>query len=109
MGTLVLVGRLQTARPGTAAVGSLIDYRCYRPASHASTTPGERAVERPHFVAFTGAFAPGVDTALLPAVAGLGAFLAGLLGAFLSWFNATIVFPRPVSTQSKAERQPSGA
>ena len=52
-------------------------------------------------VLFTGAFEPAVgpevDTMLLPLVAGIGAALAGLLGAVLGWFNVTIMFTRPAS------------
>lgn len=36
-----------------------------------------------------------IDPVLLPAVAGIGAVLAGLLGAFLGWLNVAILFPRP--------------
>ena len=46
--------------------------------------------------AFTKAFAADIDPTLLPIVAGVGALLAGLLGAFLGWFNVVIMFPRPV-------------
>lgn len=50
-------------------------------------------------VLFTGAFeaaaGPGADALLLPLVAGVGAALAGLLGAFLGWFNVAIMFTRP--------------
>jgi hypothetical protein len=48
-------------------------------------------------VLFTSAFisaAPaGIDPLLEPAVAAVGAGLAGLLGGFLGWFNVTILFP----------------
>jgi hypothetical protein len=51
-------------------------------------------------VFFTGAFltaAPeGIDAAFEPAVAAVGAALAGLLGCFLGWFNVTILFRTPV-------------
>ena len=50
-------------------------------------------------VFFTAAFitaAPeGIDPILEPAVAAVGAALAGLLGCFLGWFNVTILFPVP--------------
>jgi len=58
----------------------------------------------PHFngvsmmlgVFFTGAFitaAPeGIDAVFEPAVAAIGAALAGLLGCFLGWFNVTVLF-----------------
>jgi Protein of unknown function (DUF1097) len=59
--------------------------------------------------AYSGAVAPDIDTALLPAVAGVGALLAGLLGAFLGWFNVTILFPRPVSEDPGTPAEPSGA
>lgn len=52
-------------------------------------------------VLFTGAFesaaTPGIDPLLLPAVAGAGAALAGMLGAFLGWFNVAIMFTRPAT------------
>jgi hypothetical protein len=51
-------------------------------------------------VFFTGAFlkpfGADLDPNLVPAAAGVGAILAGVLGAFLGWFNVTITFPRPV-------------
>jgi hypothetical protein len=50
-------------------------------------------------VFFTGAFltaAPeGIDAVFEPAVAAVGAVLAGLLGCFLGWFNVTILFRVP--------------
>jgi hypothetical protein len=56
-------------------------------------------------VFFTGAFvkaAPAdIDPNLLPTVAAIGAILAGLLGAFLGWFNVVILFPRPVKDAGK--------
>ena len=52
-------------------------------------------------VLFTGAFetavGPDVDATLLPVVAGVGAALAGLLGAALGWFNVAIMFTRPAT------------
>lgn len=45
---------------------------------------------------------------VLPTVAGLGALLAGLLGAFLGWFNIVILFPRPVKTAPASGQQPVG-
>ena len=50
-------------------------------------------------VYFTGAFPTNLfttDANFFPLVAGVWAILAGLLGAFLGWFNVTILFPRPV-------------
>ena len=59
-------------------------------------------------VLFTGAFesavGPGIDPLLLPAVAGVGAALAGMLGAFLGWFNVTIMFTRPASQTDPGPR-----
>lgn len=59
-------------------------------------------------VLFTGAFetaaGPGVDELLLPVVAGVGAALAGLLGAALGWFNVAIMFSRSVPAGTPAER-----
>lgn len=53
-------------------------------------------------VFFTAAFitaAPeGIDPILEPAVAAMGAALAGLLGCFLGWFNVTILFRTPVAS-----------
>jgi hypothetical protein len=37
-----------------------------------------------------------------PVMAGIWAFLAGMLGAFLGWFNVTIMFPREVPKSSAA-------
>ena len=42
-----------------------------------------------------GARVSDINPILLPAMAGVGAILAGLLGAFLGWLNVTILFPRP--------------
>jgi len=39
----------------------------------------------------------GIDPVFEPAVAALGAALAGLLGCFLGWFNVTILFRVPAS------------
>jgi hypothetical protein len=55
-------------------------------------------------VFFTSAFlAPftNLDPHLTPAAAGVGAILAGLLGAALGWFNITIMFPRPVHREEE--------
>jgi Protein of unknown function (DUF1097) len=38
---------------------------------------------------------------LVPIVTGIPAILAGLLGAFLGWFNVTILFPRAVTKTSQ--------
>lgn len=42
-----------------------------------------------------GAQVADINPIVLPAVAGVGAILAGLLGAFLGWLNVTILFPLP--------------
>jgi uncharacterized membrane-anchored protein YjiN (DUF445 family) len=47
-----------------------------------------------------------VDDLLVPIVTGIPAILAGLLGAFLGWFNVTILFPRPV-TKAVSGSQPA--
>ena len=56
-------------------------------------------------VLFTSAFisaAPaGIDPLLEPAVAAVGAGLAGLLGGFLGWFNVTILFPVRADTPAQ--------
>jgi hypothetical protein len=46
--------------------------------------------------AFLAAAPSGMDPVLEPAVAAIGAVLAGMLGAFLGWFNATILFRETV-------------
>jgi len=70
------------------------------PVTQAGTLPFFNGISMGLAVFFTGAFmkaAPeGIDANLLPAVAAVGAILAGLLGAFLGWFNVVILFPRPV-------------
>jgi hypothetical protein len=43
---------------------------------------------------------------LLPLVTAIPAILAGMLGAFLGWFNIAIMFPRPVA---KVQHQGSPA
>ncbi len=48
---------------------------------------------------FTGQYASvlgELDPLLVPLATGLAALLAGLLGAVLGWFNATIMFSKPV-------------
>ncbi len=47
-----------------------------------------------------------VDDLLVPIVTGIPAVLAGLLGAFLGWFNVTILFPHAV-TKTMAGHQPA--
>ena len=47
-----------------------------------------------------------VDALLVPIVTGIPAILAGLLGAFLGWFNVTILFPRTV-TRAASAHQPA--
>ena len=47
-----------------------------------------------------------VDSLLVPIVTGIPAILAGLLGAFLGWFNVTILFPRVV-TKTQSAHQPA--
>jgi hypothetical protein len=70
------------------------------PVTQAGTLPFFNGISMGLGVFFTGAFTKAVgadiDPNLLPAVAAVGAILAGLLGAFLGWFNVTILFPRPV-------------
>ena len=70
------------------------------PVTQTGTLPFFNGISMMLAVFFTGAFikaAPeGIDANLLPAVAAVGAILAGLLGAFLGWFNVVILFPRPV-------------
>jgi hypothetical protein len=38
---------------------------------------------------------------LIPLLTAVPAILAGLLGAFLGWFNIVIMFPRPVATEQR--------
>ena len=45
--------------------------------------------------AFISAAPPDIDPVFEPAVAAVGAALAGLLGCFLGWFNVTILFQVP--------------
>lgn len=58
-------------------------------------------------VFFTGAFlkpfGADLDPNLGPSAAAVGAIAAGLLGAFLGWFNVTITFPRPVHHENAEE------
>lgn len=48
----------------------------------------------------------GVDSLILPIVTGIPALLAGILGAFLGWFNVTILFPRQVSSPASQPQAP---
>jgi len=72
------------------------------PVTQAGTLPFFNGISMGLAVFFTGAFVKpfgaNLDPNLLPAVAAVGAILAGLLGAFLGWFNVVILFPRPVAS-----------
>lgn len=72
----------------------------YLPIIGENTLPYFNGVSMGLAVYFTGAFvqpfSPTASVYVLPLIAGFGAVLAGLLGAFLGWFNVTIMFPRPV-------------
>ena len=60
--------------------------------------------------AFIHPFPAVVSVYALPWMAAAGAALAGLLGAFLGWFNVTILFPRKVTTaQAEAAGEPGAA
>jgi hypothetical protein len=63
-------------------------------------------------VFFTGAFlaaAPvGMAEVFEPALAGIGAALAGLLGCFLGWFNVTILLRVPVDSSPRVPDRGSG-
>jgi hypothetical protein len=85
----------------------------YVPVTQTGSLPYFNGISMMLGVFFTGAFvkaAPAdIDSNLLPAVAAIGAILAGLLGAFLGWFNVTITFPRPVTKVPQAGQQGVGA
>lgn len=70
------------------------------PVTQVGTLPFFNGISMGLAVYFTGAFTKpfgtDIDPNLLPAIATFGAILAGLLGAFLGWFNVVILFPRPV-------------
>jgi hypothetical protein len=72
----------------------------YIPMWRDNTLPFFNGVSMGLAVYFTGAFLhpfPAVVSVYaLPWIAALGAVLAGLLGAFLGWFNVAILFPRKV-------------
>ena len=72
----------------------------YVPVTQTGSLPYFNGISMMLAVFFTGAFvkaAPAdIDPNLLPVVAGIGALLAGALGAFLGWFNVTITFPRVI-------------
>jgi hypothetical protein len=82
----------------------------YFPVTQTGTLPFFNGISMGLGVFFTGAFVKAVgadiDPNLLPAVAGVGAILAGLLGAALGWFNVVILFPRPV-TGAVAAKSPA--
>jgi len=86
----------------------------YVPVTQTGSLPFFNGISMMLGVFFTGAFtkavAPDIDPNLLPLVAGVGAFLAGMLGAALGWFNIVIMFPRPVSkAKTQLGHQPTGA
>ena len=70
------------------------------PVTQVGTLPFFNGISMGLAVYFTGAFVKpfgtDIDPNLLPAIAAVGAILAGLLGAFLGWFNVVILFPRPI-------------
>lgn len=70
------------------------------PVTQVGTLPFFNGISMGLGVYFTGAFVKpfgtDIDPTLLPAIAAVGAILAGLLGAFLGWFNVAILFPRPI-------------
>ena len=73
----------------------------YVPVTQTGSLPYFNGISMMLGVFFTGAFSHAItgslDAAILaPVVAGIGAWLAGMLGAFLGWFNVTILFPREV-------------
>jgi hypothetical protein len=66
----------------------------------AGTLPFFNGISMGLAVYFTGTYAGvfgTVDSLLVPVACGVAAILAGLLGAFLGWFNVTILFPRQVA------------
>jgi hypothetical protein len=85
----------------------------YFPVTQTGSLPYFNGISMMLAVFFTGAFTKAVgadiDPNLLPTVAGVGALLAGLLGAFLGWFNVVIMFPHPVAPASVARHHPAGA
>ena len=88
----------------------------YMPVTQTGSLPFFNGISMMLAVYFTGVFPTalfGVDPAtqkeLLPALAALWAILAGMLGAFLGWFNVTIMFPRPVAKTTTVGTQPMGA
>ena len=72
------------------------------PVTQTGTLPFFNGISMGLAVFFTGAFVKpfpaDIDPNLLPAIAAVGAILAGLLGAFLGWFNVVILFPRPAKS-----------
>jgi len=74
----------------------------YIPFWRDNTLPFFNGISMGLAVYFTGAFVhpfPAVVSAYaLPWIAAAAAVLAGLLGAFLGWFNVAIMFPRKVTT-----------
>ena len=70
------------------------------PVTQVGTLPFFNGISMGLAVYFTGAFTKpfgtDIDPNLLPAIAAVGAIAAGLLGAFLGWFNVVILFPRPI-------------
>lgn len=83
------------------------------PVTQTGTLPFFNGISMMLGVFFTGAFTKAVgadlDPILLPAVAAVGALIAGALGAFLGWFNVVILFPRPVHTAPDPGHQAIGA
>jgi len=82
----------------------------YFPVTQTGSLPFFNGISMMLAVYFAGAFPTTLfttDTHLFPLVAGVWAILAGLLGAFLGWFNVVIMFPRPVA-KTQVGHQPMG-
>jgi hypothetical protein len=87
----------------------------YAPVTQTGSLPFFNGISMMLAVFFTGAFSKaivveGVDAAILaPTVAAVGAWLAGMLGAFLGWFNIAIMFTHPVAPQTRTGHLPMAA
>jgi hypothetical protein len=83
----------------------------YIPFWRDNTLPFFNGISMGLAVFFTGAFVhpfPAVVSVYaLPWMAAAGAALAGLLGAFLGWFNVTITFPREVRVTAPQAEMPA--
>lgn len=77
-------------------VGLMVYIMRFWPVLQAGSLPFFNGISMLLGVYFTGSIPAGTDPYMAPWIAAIVTIAAGLLGAFLGWFNVTITFPREV-------------